>query len=198
MLLVAAGRHSQQRPDCTSHAGGIDIDEMGQRDRRRVRPHHRAGVWALGDINGRHQLKHMANGEAKVVQHNLMHPDDPAHATTPARHRTRCSAARRSAAVGLTEEQAVATGTAVRQSITHAYGGAAYGWAMEDTTGFCKLIGDPATRTRDRCAPDRLSGLDAGAAAGAGHAPRQHRRRDGDRPGVDPPCAVARWSSRHC
>ena len=26
------------------------------------------------------------------------------------------------------------------------YGGAAYGWALEDTTSFCKLIADPRTR----------------------------------------------------
>ena len=31
--------------------------------------------------------------------------------------------------------------------VSHAYEGAAYGWALEDTSGFCKLIGDPATRT---------------------------------------------------
>ena len=34
-------------------------------------------MWALGDVNGRYQLKHMANGEAKAIQHNLLHPDDP-------------------------------------------------------------------------------------------------------------------------
>jgi len=48
-------------------------------------------------------------------------------------------------AVGLTEAQAVAAGEPYC-SITHPYGDAAYGWAMEDTTGFCKLIGDPRTR----------------------------------------------------
>ena len=28
---------------------------------------------------------------------------------------------------------------------SQAYGDTAYGWAMEDTTGVCKLIADPAT-----------------------------------------------------
>ncbi len=29
------------------------------------------GVWALGDISSEHQLKHVANGEARLVAHNL-------------------------------------------------------------------------------------------------------------------------------
>jgi mycothione reductase len=49
-------------------------------------------------------------------------------------------------AVGLTEAQAVALGRPI-SVISHPYGGAAYGWALEDTSGFCKLIGDPETRT---------------------------------------------------
>ena len=49
-------------------------------------------------------------------------------------------------AVGLTEAQANALQRPVTV-ITHPYGEAAYGWALEDTSGFCKLIGDPATRT---------------------------------------------------
>jgi mycothione reductase len=53
-------------------------------------------------------------------------------------------------AVGLTEAQATAEAARTGRQfsvITHPYGDAAYGWAMEDTTGFCKLIGDPVTRT---------------------------------------------------
>lgn len=144
VLLVAAGRipNSDQ---LQVHAGGIDTDEWGfvrvDQYGRTTAP----GVWALGDINGRHQLKHMANGEAKVVRHNLSHPDDlHTYDSRPAPHAVFSSP--QIGSVGLTEEQAVATGTPF-VTITHAYGGAAYGWAMEDTTGFCKLIGDPTTRT---------------------------------------------------
>jgi mycothione reductase len=32
------------------------------------------GVYALGDIANRYQLKHVANREARVVAHNLEHP----------------------------------------------------------------------------------------------------------------------------
>jgi mycothione reductase len=49
-------------------------------------------------------------------------------------------------AVGMTEAQADASGREFTM-ISHAYGGTAYGWALEDTSGFCKLLGDPATRT---------------------------------------------------
>ncbi|MDT9648906.1 hypothetical protein NO272_09780, partial [Campylobacter jejuni] len=33
------------------------------------------GVWALGDICSPWQLKHVANDEARVVAHNLLHPE---------------------------------------------------------------------------------------------------------------------------
>jgi mycothione reductase len=48
--------------------------------------------------------------------------------------------------VGLTEHEAQRRG--VRHvAITHEYGSTAYGWALEDTSSFCKLIGDPISRT---------------------------------------------------
>ena len=34
------------------------------------------GVWALGDVSTEHQLKHVANHEARVVAHNLAHPGE--------------------------------------------------------------------------------------------------------------------------
>ena len=107
-LLVAMGRISNADQLDVS-AGGIATDNRGF---VQVDEHGRTsspGVWALGDINGRHQLKHMANGEARVVRHNLTHPDalqvlDP----RPAPHAVFSSP--QIAAVGLTEEQAKASG----------------------------------------------------------------------------------------
>jgi mycothione reductase len=49
------------------------------------------------------------------------------------------------AAVGATEEELVAAGTPYVKSVRD-YGGAAYGWALEDTTSFCKLLADPDSR----------------------------------------------------
>ncbi|MGB8858979.1 MAG: mycothione reductase [Ilumatobacteraceae bacterium] len=143
VLLVAAGRMPNSDQLHVSEAG-IAIDDRGN---IAVDAHGRTsapGVWALGDINGRHQLKHMANGEAKVVQHNLIHPDDlHTYDERPAPHAVFTSP--QIGAVGLTEAQAEASGEPY-VSIIHDYAGAAYGWAMEDTTSFCKLIGDPRTR----------------------------------------------------
>ena len=101
-------------------------------------------MWALGDVNGRHQLKHMANGEAKVVTHNVLHPDDLRELDhRPAPHAVFTNP--QIGAVGLTEAQARAGGRPI-SVVTRDYGGAAYGWALEDTTSFAKLIADPTTR----------------------------------------------------
>ena len=101
------------------------------------------GVWALGDISNRYQLKHVSNHEARVVQHNLLHPDDLATAN----HDNVPSAVfsyPQIASVGLTEEEAQ------EQRIRYvtarqAFGDTAYGWAMEDSTSFAKVLADPAT-----------------------------------------------------
>lgn len=90
-----------------------------------------------------HQLKHVANHEARVVQHNLLHPGEPIAAD----HRFVPHAVFSSpqvASVGLTEEQARERG-AQHVVSRQEYAGIAYGWAMEDTTGFAKLVADPST-----------------------------------------------------
>jgi mycothione reductase len=148
VLLVAVGRipNSDQLKVLD---GGVEVDEMGAVKVDRYGRTSSPGVWALGDINGRHQLKHMANGEAKAVRHNLSHPDDlRAFDERPAPHAVFTSP--QIGAVGVTEAQAHARSVETGDPfcvISHPYGDAAYGWAMEDTTGFCKLIGDPRTRT---------------------------------------------------
>jgi len=142
-LLVAAGRMAngdELRAEATGAVvdarGNVEVDEFG----RTACP----GVWALGDINGRHQLKHMANGEAKVVRHNLTHPDAlQRFDDRPAPHAVFTSP--QIGAIGLTE-------TAARQrfgddvvAVQQSYGAAAYGWALEDTEGFCKLVAQRST-----------------------------------------------------
>ncbi|HEX3087266.1 MAG TPA: FAD-dependent oxidoreductase, partial [Ilumatobacteraceae bacterium] len=143
-LLVAAGRQPNG-DQIGAAAAGIEIGEMGEvivdAYGRTTAP----GVWALGDVNGRYQLKHMANGEARAIQHSLLHPDDLQPLDTrPAPHAVFGSP--QIGTVGITEAQADALDRPTTV-ISHAYGGAAYGWALEDTESFCKLIGDPATRT---------------------------------------------------
>ena len=102
------------------------------------------GIWALGDLSSPHMLKHVANHEAKVVAHNLLHPDSPKrtdHRFVPAAVFTRPQVA----SVGMTEAQARASGIDVVCKI-QAYGDVAYGWAMEDRDSFVKLIADRSTR----------------------------------------------------
>jgi len=101
------------------------------------------GIFALGDISSPYALKHVANHEARVVRHNLMHPADRVttdHRFVPAAVFTEPQIA----SVGLTEEQAV------RQGVGYVvgrrdYGGTAAGWAREDVTGFVKVLADPVT-----------------------------------------------------
>jgi len=142
VLLVATGRVPNTESlgldvagIATHDDGGVSVDAHG---RTNV-----AGVWALGDVSSAHQLKHVANHEARVIAHNLAHPDD----LRSFDHRHVPSAVFTSpqiATVGLTEEQLRARG---RRYVTTSqdYGGTAYGWAMEDTTGVCKLLADPST-----------------------------------------------------
>ena len=101
------------------------------------------GIYALGDLSSPHELKHVANHEARVVQHNLLHPDERIkadHRFVPHAVFTHPQVA----SVGLTEQKAREKGVSYVTS-KQDYAGIAYGWAMEDTTGFAKLLADPAT-----------------------------------------------------
>lgn len=115
--------------------GRIVVDEFGRTTAD--------GVWSLGDISSEFALKHVANHEARTIAHNLAHPGD----LRAFDHRYVPSAVfshPQLAGVGLTERQANEAGHRIAVS-THAYGDTAYGWAMEDTTGICKLVADKDT-----------------------------------------------------
>jgi mycothione reductase len=142
VLLVATGRRPNSdllnlaaagvalHPD-----GRVIVDEYQRTTADRI--------WALGDVCSVHQLKHVANHEARVVAHNLLHP----HAMVEADHRYVPAAVFTSpqlASVGLTEDEASATGRRITAAAVD-YGTTAYGWAMEDTVGVCKLVADADT-----------------------------------------------------
>ncbi len=141
-LLFATGR--------TSNADGLDLEAAGVEVADGLVvvdefQHTTAdGVWALGDVSNRYQLKHVSNHEARVVQHNLLHLDDPA-AWARSNHRAVPSAVfshPQVASVGLTEQEAREQG--VRYvTARQMYADTAYGWAMEDTTSFAKILADP-------------------------------------------------------
>ena len=142
VLLVATGRVSNADRLGLEHTsirvedGAVVVDEH----QRTTAP----GVWALGDVANSYYLKHVANHEARVVQHNLLHPDD----LVASDHRFVPSAVFTSpqiASVGLTSqaarEQGIAHTTAVQD-----FADVAYGWAMESPHDdlFVKLVADAA------------------------------------------------------
>ena len=100
-------------------------------------------MFALGDVSSPFQLKHVANHESRVVAHNLLHPDAPRttdHRFVPAAVFT----GPQIAAVGRTEQDCRADGLDYAVHV-QAYGDVAYGWAMEDDTGFCKVLAERGT-----------------------------------------------------
>jgi mycothione reductase len=142
VLLVAIGR--EPNTDLLDvEAGGVALSSDG---RVKVDAYQRTtaeGVWALGDICSEYELKHVANHEARIVQHNLLNPDSLVEAD----HRYVPHAvftAPQIASVGLTEQAARSRGIPY-VSATQDYADIAYGWAMEDTTGFAKLLADPSS-----------------------------------------------------
>jgi mycothione reductase len=144
-VLVATGR----KPNgdlLDAEQAGIEVDDsrivVDEYQRTCAR-----GVFALGDVSSPYELKHVANHEARVVQHNLLCGWDDTDAMVATDHRYVPSAVftdPQIATVGLTENQAVAKGFKVSRKIQD-YSDVAYGWATEDTTGIVKLVANHET-----------------------------------------------------
>jgi mycothione reductase len=141
LLLVAAGRKPDTEDLDLGRAGvrlredgRIEVDEYGRTTAE--------GIWALGDVSSPYELKHVANAEARTLKHNLAHPDDLRafpHDWVPA---------------AVFSDPQVATVGARQQDLagqrrfvqaTQEYKDTAYGWALQDTSSFCRLYADPAT-----------------------------------------------------
>lgn len=136
-LLVATGRRANS--DLLDVAGGgVPVTDSGQIivDDTMATPVE--GVWALGDVANPYQLKHLANAEARVVFWNIANPDDQRHVDYRAVPHA-IFGDPQIAGVGLTEEEAR------DQNLDFVvgrrdYGGTAYGWALEDSTSFAKVL----------------------------------------------------------
>ena len=144
-VLAATGRRSNS--DTLKASSFFDVDSRGfigtdkyQRVLYNGSPV--PGVFALGDVSSPFQLKHVANHEARTVQHNLSHPDSfvaSDHRFVPAAVFSNPQIA----TVGLSEENARKLGEREGFKVTvksQNYGDTAYGWAMEDSVGLAKLI----------------------------------------------------------
>jgi mycothione reductase len=143
LLLVAAGR----KPDTADldldragvrlrEDGRIEVDEYGRTTAE--------GIWSLGDASSPYQLKHVANAEARTLAHNLACPGD----LRPYPHDWVPSAVFSEPQIATVGARAQDLGPGRRYvAAIHEYADVAYGWALEDTTGFCKLYADADTGT---------------------------------------------------
>jgi mycothione reductase len=141
LLLVATGR--QPNTDelgldlagvSLSSDGHVIVDEFGRAAE---------GVWALGDCSSLFELKHVANAEARTIAHNLVHPND----LRPLPHDWVPSAV-------FTDPQIASVGARSQDldgrpyvEALQEYADVAYGWALQDHRGVCKLYADPASGT---------------------------------------------------
>ena len=141
-VLIASGR----RPNSDTlnvAAAGIEVDARGRVLTDAGMETNVPGIFAFGDLASRYPLKHIANAEARAIARHLVGGDK-----LPVDYDGVPNAvfsAPQVASVGLTERDVVQQGrpymTALRQ-----YADTAYGWAMNDTDSFVKLIADPDSR----------------------------------------------------
>jgi mycothione reductase len=140
-VLVATGR----RPNgdlLSAESAGVEVTEHGQVVVDEYQRTTARNVFALGDVSSDYQLKHVANHEARIVKHNLLQDWDDTEALAAADHRYVPSAVftdPQIACVGMSENEARAAGLNPMVKVQD-YSDVAYGWAMEDTVGTCKII----------------------------------------------------------
>jgi mycothione reductase len=141
-LLVAVGR-KPNGDRMNLPAAGIEVTDDGRIAVDEFCRTSADGVFALGDVSTPVPLKHVANREADVVKHNLLNPDrlrSVNHDRVP----SAVFANPQMASVGLTEKDCREKHPDYRVG-TRSYSDQAYGWAMQDETGFCKVLVDGAT-----------------------------------------------------
>ncbi|MFD7877181.1 mycothione reductase [Streptomyces sp. NPDC059766] len=142
-LLVCVGR-TPNTDRLNAAAGGLELDKHGHVVTDSAYRTSVPGVWGLGDAVNHFQLKHMANAESRVVRHNLLHPQDLRTLTNRvAPHAVFTNP--QIASVGLTEQEARRRGMDYLVSVRD-YAATAYGWALEDTGSFAKVLANPADR----------------------------------------------------
>ena len=142
-VLLAVGR-AINTDLIDASAGGLPCHEDGRLVVDSYQQTPVGGVFALGDVCSEWQLKHVANHEMRVVKHNLVYPESPVesdHRFVPHAVFTHPQIA----AFGKTEQE-LREADVPYLAYEQAVGDVAYGWALEDTTGFCKVIVDPRSR----------------------------------------------------
>jgi mycothione reductase len=143
MLLVAAGRRADTA-DLDLERAGVGLREDGRIWVDQYGRTTAEGIWSLGDASSPYPLKHVANAEARTLAHNLAFPDDLRpypHDWVPAAVFTDPEIA----TVGAREQDLSPDRPYV--SAIREYAHVAYGWALQDHSGFCKVYADAATGT---------------------------------------------------
>ena len=147
VLLVATGRVPNGDQLALDLAGVDDDDGRVLTDEfyRTSAP----GVWAFGDLSSETQLKHLANAQVRALRHNLLvaegQADGPMRTVREDLVPHAVFSHPQVASVGLTERDARAAGLPTSVA-SKPFGHTAYGWAMEDTASFAKLIAHAETR----------------------------------------------------
>jgi mycothione reductase len=143
LLLVATGRVGND-DTLDLAAGGIEVGPDGRPVVDACQRTSVERVWSLGDLSSQHWLKHVANAEARTVAHNIRNPDDQRPTVLP-NVPSVVFGNPQVASVGVRERELAAAGTSYLVA-RRDYGATAYGWAMEDTSSFVKVLVDPSTR----------------------------------------------------
>jgi len=142
-LLIATGR-TPNSDLLAATEGGLDVEDGGRIVVDDTMATNVDGVWAAGDVANRYHLKHLANREAAVAFWNMAHPDQPPKRMDYSALPHAVFSDPQVASVGLTQQQATAEGLDYVVGVRD-YGGTAYGWAMNDTESFAKVIVDRRT-----------------------------------------------------
>lgn len=141
-VLLAAGRIPNGDQLLVENAG-IELAKGGfipvDEHMRTPVPH----IWALGDICAPKMLKHLANRQAKVVKKNLLAERDGGELVSIDERFVPAGVFGypEIAAVGATTTELEKAGTPYVE-YTHEYAWVAYGWALNDSEHFVKLIAD--------------------------------------------------------
>lgn len=101
-------------------------------------------IWALGDVCAPKMVKHLANRQAKVVKANLLAERDGTELVTSDERYVPAGifGSPEIACVGATSAELDEAGIP-HVAYTHEYGSVAYGWALNDSDHFVKLLADP-------------------------------------------------------
>ncbi|MFI5044287.1 MAG: mycothione reductase [Acidimicrobiales bacterium] len=140
LLLVTTGRTSNAR-ELGVEAAGVRLDDNGYVITDDYLRTTAPDIWALGDIRNPLQLKHLANAEARVMSHNLLHPYDLRMVDERVVPHAVFSHPQ-VGSVGVREVDVQASGAPYVVG-RYDYAGTAYGWALDDVTSFAKVIVDP-------------------------------------------------------